>query len=163
MDSLIPRGQNNTLAEYMILYSANNHPSMLDKDLYDSSKSQMELYMQNREYERMILKSVENGPLIWPTFEENKVTRTKKYAELSAAKKIQADCDLKATDIIFQGLPGDDLIACLNKVDKQGLLHATFVKVKDIWLGNALSLSDKGMQHAIRIKLLLIPVKQIFA
>ncbi|GJT55016.1 retrovirus-related pol polyprotein from transposon TNT 1-94 [Tanacetum coccineum] len=50
----------------------------------------------------MILESVEHGPLIWPTIEENGVTRTKKYAELSAAKKIQADCDMKATNIILQ-------------------------------------------------------------
>ncbi|GJR14495.1 hypothetical protein Tco_0797147 [Tanacetum coccineum] len=63
--------------------------------------------MQNREHERMILESVENGPLIWPTIEENGVTRTKKYAELSAAKKIQADCDMKATNIILQGLSAD--------------------------------------------------------
>ncbi|GJS64270.1 hypothetical protein Tco_0678834 [Tanacetum coccineum] len=33
------------------------------------------------------------------------------------------------------------------QVDKQGLLNATTVKVKDIWLGNALSLSEQGMQH----------------
>ncbi|GKA78715.1 hypothetical protein Tco_0785252 [Tanacetum coccineum] len=38
---------------------------------------------------------------------ENGVIRTKKYAELSAAKKIQADCDMKATNIILQGLPAD--------------------------------------------------------
>ncbi|GKB24710.1 hypothetical protein Tco_0864111 [Tanacetum coccineum] len=55
----------------------------------------------------MILELVENGPLIWPTIEENGVTRTKKYAELSAAEKIQADCDMKATNIILQGLPAD--------------------------------------------------------
>ncbi|GJW97293.1 retrovirus-related pol polyprotein from transposon TNT 1-94 [Tanacetum coccineum] len=55
----------------------------------------------------MILESVENGPLIWPTVEENGVIRTKKYAELSAAEKIQADCDMKATNIILQGLPAD--------------------------------------------------------
>ncbi|GJW89399.1 retrovirus-related pol polyprotein from transposon TNT 1-94 [Tanacetum coccineum] len=30
---------------------------------------------------------------------------------------------------------------------RQGLLNATTVKVKDIWLGNALSLSDQGMQR----------------
>ncbi|GKD00881.1 hypothetical protein Tco_1171155 [Tanacetum coccineum] len=53
----------------------------------------------------MILESVEHGPLIWPTVEENGVIRTKKYAELSAAEKIQADCDMKATNIILQGLP----------------------------------------------------------
>nr|GEU89635.1 hypothetical protein [Tanacetum cinerariifolium] len=42
----------------------------------------------------MILKSVENGPLIWPSIEENRVTRPKKYSELSATKAIQADCDV---------------------------------------------------------------------
>ncbi|GKC25826.1 hypothetical protein Tco_1027976 [Tanacetum coccineum] len=76
--------------------SADNHPPMLDKDLDDSWKSIMELYMQNREHRRMILELVENGLLIWPTIEENGVTRTKKYVELSAAEKIQADCDMKA-------------------------------------------------------------------
>ncbi|GJV57281.1 hypothetical protein Tco_1458286 [Tanacetum coccineum] len=39
MDSIIPLGQNNTLAEYMILSGADNRPPMLDKDLYDSWKS----------------------------------------------------------------------------------------------------------------------------
>ncbi|GJY06162.1 hypothetical protein Tco_0373216 [Tanacetum coccineum] len=70
--------------------------------------------------------------------------------------------------------PGDDPIACLNKamafltavassramllvqgeilqVDRQKLLNATTVKVKDIWLGNELSLSDLEMQHDPRI------------
>ncbi|GJW50714.1 retrovirus-related pol polyprotein from transposon TNT 1-94 [Tanacetum coccineum] len=107
MDSIIPLGQKNTLAEYMILSGADNRPPMLDKDLYDSWKSRMELYMQNRVHERMILESVKNGPLIWPIIEENGVTKTKKYAELSAAEKIQADCDMKATNIILQGLPAD--------------------------------------------------------
>ncbi|GJU13878.1 hypothetical protein Tco_1136274 [Tanacetum coccineum] len=53
----------------------------------------------------MILESVENGPLIWPTIEENGVTRLKKYSELSATEAIQANCDVKATNIILQGLP----------------------------------------------------------
>ncbi|GJT31782.1 putative reverse transcriptase domain-containing protein [Tanacetum coccineum] len=74
----------NTLAEYMILFGAENHPRMLDKDLYDSWKSRMELYMQNKEHGRMILELVENGPLIWPTIDEN-----------------------EATNIILQGLPAN--------------------------------------------------------
>ncbi|GJV25021.1 retrovirus-related pol polyprotein from transposon TNT 1-94 [Tanacetum coccineum] len=78
MDSMIPIGQKNTFAEYMILSGANNRPPMLDKDLYDSWKSRMELYMQNREHRRMIFESVKHSPLIWPTIEENRVTRTKK-------------------------------------------------------------------------------------
>ncbi|GKA34748.1 hypothetical protein Tco_0721177 [Tanacetum coccineum] len=71
MDSIISLGQKNALAEYMILSGADNHPPMLDKDLHDSWKSRMELYMQNREHGRMILESVEHGSLIWPTAEEN--------------------------------------------------------------------------------------------
>ncbi|GJZ37916.1 hypothetical protein Tco_0584107 [Tanacetum coccineum] len=55
MDPMISLGQKNTIAEYMILSGADNRPPMLDKDLYDSWKSRMELYMQNREYGRMIL------------------------------------------------------------------------------------------------------------
>nr|GEW75361.1 uncharacterized mitochondrial protein AtMg00810-like [Tanacetum cinerariifolium] len=112
MESMISLGQKNTLVEYMILSGANNCLLMLDKDLYDSWKSIVELYMQNKEHRRMILKSVKHGPLIWPTIEENGMIRTKKYAELSACEKIQVDCDMKSTNIILQG---DDPIACLNK------------------------------------------------
>ncbi|GJZ21521.1 hypothetical protein Tco_0558560 [Tanacetum coccineum] len=65
----------------------------------------MELYMMNRQHGRMILESVENGPLIWPTIEENGVTRSRKYSDLSATDAIQADCDVKETNIILQGLP----------------------------------------------------------
>nr|GEY63832.1 hypothetical protein [Tanacetum cinerariifolium] len=52
----------------------------------------------------MILESVKHGPLLWPSIEENGVTRPKKYPELSATEEIQANCDVKATNIIFQGL-----------------------------------------------------------
>ncbi|GJS82266.1 hypothetical protein Tco_0748807 [Tanacetum coccineum] len=84
-----------TLAEFMILSGGDNRPPMLEKPLYDSWKSRMELYMQNKEHGRMILESVEHGPLIWPTIEENVVTRTMKYVELSATEKIQADFNTK--------------------------------------------------------------------
>ncbi|GKB09568.1 integrase, catalytic region, zinc finger, CCHC-type containing protein [Tanacetum coccineum] len=54
----------------------------------------------------MILNSLQNGPLVWPSVvEEDGTTRKKKYEELSVAEKLQADCDLKATNIVLQGLP----------------------------------------------------------
>nr|GEV87493.1 hypothetical protein [Tanacetum cinerariifolium] len=71
-----------TLADKAILSSADNRPPMLEKDMYDSWKSLMELYMMNRQHERMILESVENA--------------------------IQADCDVNATNIILQGLPPEE-------------------------------------------------------
>ncbi|GJV94210.1 retrovirus-related pol polyprotein from transposon TNT 1-94 [Tanacetum coccineum] len=62
----------------------------------------MELYMMNRQHGRMILESVQNGPLIWPTIEENGVTRPRKYSEPSPTDAIQADCDVKEKNIILQ-------------------------------------------------------------
>nr|GFA45117.1 hypothetical protein [Tanacetum cinerariifolium] len=53
----------------------------------------------------MILESVKNGPLIWHTIKENEVTRPKKYSKLSANEATHADGDVKATNIILQGLP----------------------------------------------------------
>nr|GFB34367.1 integrase, catalytic region, zinc finger, CCHC-type, peptidase aspartic, catalytic [Tanacetum cinerariifolium] len=94
-----------SLADKAILSGADNRPPMLEKDMYDSWKSRMELYMLNRPHGRIILESVEQGPLIWPSVEVEGVTRLKKYSELSAAEAIQADCDVKATNIILQGLP----------------------------------------------------------
>nr|GEX24766.1 hypothetical protein [Tanacetum cinerariifolium] len=91
-----------TLADKAILSGADNRPPMLEKELYDSWKSIMELYIMNRQHGRMILESVEHGPLIWPTIEENEVTRPRKYSELTPTEVLQADCDVKATNIILQ-------------------------------------------------------------
>nr|GEY78403.1 hypothetical protein [Tanacetum cinerariifolium] len=97
-----------SLADKAILSGADYRPPMLEKDMYDSWKSRMELYMLNRQHGRMILESVEQGPLLWPSVEEDGVTRLRKYYELTAAEAIQADCDVKATNIILQGLPPED-------------------------------------------------------
>nr|GEV74232.1 integrase, catalytic region, zinc finger, CCHC-type, peptidase aspartic, catalytic [Tanacetum cinerariifolium] len=94
-----------SLADKAILSGADNHPPMLEKDMYDSWNSRMKLYMLNRQHGWMILESVESGPLLWPTTEENRVTRLKKYSKLSTTEGIQADCDVNATNIILQGLP----------------------------------------------------------
>nr|GEY97380.1 hypothetical protein [Tanacetum cinerariifolium] len=94
-----------SLTDKAILSGAENRPPMLEKDMYDSWRSRMELYMLNRQHDMMILESVENGPLIWPSVTEDGVTRLKKYSELSSPEVTQADCDVKATNIILQALP----------------------------------------------------------
>ncbi|GJV08566.1 retrovirus-related pol polyprotein from transposon TNT 1-94 [Tanacetum coccineum] len=68
-------------------------------------KSIMELYMMNRPHGRMILASVEKGLLVWPTITVDGVTRPKEYTELTPTETIQADYDIKAINIILQGLP----------------------------------------------------------
>nr|GFC83086.1 hypothetical protein [Tanacetum cinerariifolium] len=94
-----------SLADKAILSGAENSPPMLEKDMYDSWRSRMELYMINRQHDRMILESVKHGPLLWPSVIEDGETRLKKYSKLSSTKAIQADCDVKVTNIILQALP----------------------------------------------------------
>ncbi|GJU71693.1 hypothetical protein Tco_1263098 [Tanacetum coccineum] len=59
------------------------------------------LGQKNTLAEYMILSGADNRP---PMLDKD---LTKKYAELSAAEKIQADYDMKATNIILQDLPAD--------------------------------------------------------
>nr|GEY39364.1 integrase, catalytic region, zinc finger, CCHC-type, peptidase aspartic, catalytic [Tanacetum cinerariifolium] len=99
---MLCEGLQKSLADKAILSGADNRPPMLKKDMYDSWKSRMELYMLNRQHGRMILESIKNGPLIWPTIEEDGVTRLKKYSELSAAEAIQADCDYHPPQYVSQ-------------------------------------------------------------
>ncbi|GKA11003.1 hypothetical protein Tco_0690436 [Tanacetum coccineum] len=148
-----------TLVEFKIIVGVENCPPMLEKNMYDSWKSRMELYMENRENGRMILDSVQNGPLVWPTIVHKDGTTRSSIGCLA----------------ILMVTQGDDLIACLNKAmtflsavaasrfpstnnqlrtssnprnqatiqdgrvilqqeGRQGLLNAIIIKVKDTWL-----------------------------
>nr|GEV97044.1 hypothetical protein [Tanacetum cinerariifolium] len=86
---------------------------MLEKDMYNSWKSRMELYMMNRKHGRMILESVEIGLLIWPTIEENGVIRPRKYSELTPAQAIKADYS-GLTVLVFK--QGHDPIDAINHI-----------------------------------------------
>ncbi|GKE45912.1 hypothetical protein Tco_1473196 [Tanacetum coccineum] len=90
-----------SLAEFAILNGADNRPSMFDKLMYDSWKSRMELYMENREKCYLILESIRIGPFVWTMIEENGEMRRKRVPELSAPEKLQYEVDVKATNIIL--------------------------------------------------------------
>nr|GEV04455.1 hypothetical protein [Tanacetum cinerariifolium] len=85
----------------MIIVGADNRPPMLEKSLYESWKSRMELYIENRENRRMILNSLQNVLLVWPTVKENSITRTKKYKELSIAENSKLIMILKLQTSFF--------------------------------------------------------------
>ncbi|GJR48586.1 hypothetical protein Tco_1316689 [Tanacetum coccineum] len=52
-------------------------------------KSRMLLYIKGKKNGRMMLESIENGPLVYPTIEENDAIRPKKYAKLIKQEKLQ--------------------------------------------------------------------------
>ncbi|GKB35104.1 hypothetical protein Tco_0880046 [Tanacetum coccineum] len=120
---------------------------MLDKTLHVSWKSQMEINIQNREHGRMILESVEHGPLIWPTVEENGVIRTKKYAELSATKKIQVSKDLwERVPLLMQG-------TSLTKKEIECKLYDAFDKFTHIKGESLHTLPPKWSKFVTDVKL----------
>ncbi|GKE16732.1 hypothetical protein Tco_1424309, partial [Tanacetum coccineum] len=91
----------------------------------------------------IIFNSVKNGPLVWPTVAlENGIVRSKTYEELSNKEKLQADYDLKATNIVLQGLPLD-VYALVNH-------HKA---AKDIW--DRVKLLMQGTYIWDRVKLLM--------
>ncbi|GJX36733.1 retrovirus-related pol polyprotein from transposon TNT 1-94 [Tanacetum coccineum] len=94
---------------------------MLEKHLYDSWKSRMELYMMNRPHGRMILASVEKGPLVWPSITEDGVTRLKEYVELTPAEAIQADYLWEKIQLLMQG-------RSLTKQERECKLYDEFNK-----------------------------------
>nr|GEW30750.1 integrase, catalytic region, zinc finger, CCHC-type, peptidase aspartic, catalytic [Tanacetum cinerariifolium] len=97
----------------------------------------------NRQHGMMILKSVENGPLLWPTVEEDRVTRLKKYSKLSAAEAIQADCDMLMQE------------TSLTKQERECKLYDAFDKfayrkgetLRDFYLRLSLLLNDMNMYN----------------
>ncbi|GJS22284.1 retrovirus-related pol polyprotein from transposon TNT 1-94 [Tanacetum coccineum] len=80
-----------TLADKSLLSGGDNKPPMLEKHLYDSWKSRMELYMMNRPHGRMILASVEK-------------------------EAIQVVCDIKGLTSILQGLLTGNLCSWRDKL-----------------------------------------------
>nr|GEU98671.1 copia protein [Tanacetum cinerariifolium] len=96
--------------------------------------------------------------------EENGVIRTKKYVELSVAEKIQADCDMKATNIILQG---DDPIACIKKAmafltavasswetrgDKVKVIWILGIRVMLLVLGETIQVDKQGLLNVTTVK-----------
>nr|GEW72543.1 hypothetical protein [Tanacetum cinerariifolium] len=78
---------------------------MLEKSMYGSWASCIRLFIKGKKHGRMMLDSIDNGPLIYPTIEENRQTRPKKYFKLIESQQLQDDCDVQAMNIILHGLP----------------------------------------------------------
>ncbi|GKB12175.1 hypothetical protein Tco_0846098 [Tanacetum coccineum] len=93
-----------TLAEFMIISGADNRPPMLEKSMYDSWKSRMELYLENRKKDRMILNSG-LPPDVYAIVNHHKVAK-----EIWDRVKLLMQCHV--VPVFTQG---NDPIACLNK------------------------------------------------
>nr|GEU42202.1 hypothetical protein [Tanacetum cinerariifolium] len=80
---------------------------MLEKSMYDSWASRIRLFIKGKKHVRMMLDSINNGPLVYPNVKENRQIRPKKYSELTKEQKLQDDYDVQAKNIILHDLSPD--------------------------------------------------------
>ncbi|GJW22463.1 retrovirus-related pol polyprotein from transposon TNT 1-94 [Tanacetum coccineum] len=128
-----------TLAEHIIVARAENRPSMLEKSMYDSWASHIRLFIKGKKHGRMMLDSIDNGPLVYRTVEENGKTRPMKYSELTKAQQLQDDCDVQETNIILHGLPPD----VYSLINHQEAAKDIWDKVKMLMKGIELSYQER--------------------
>nr|GEX10630.1 retrovirus-related Pol polyprotein from transposon TNT 1-94 [Tanacetum cinerariifolium] len=76
---------------------------------------------------------------------ENGVTKPKKCYELSATEAIQADCDVKATNIILQGLPPERECKLYDEFDK--FAYKKGESLRDFYLRFSLILNDMNIYN----------------
>ncbi|GJU37339.1 integrase, catalytic region, zinc finger, CCHC-type containing protein [Tanacetum coccineum] len=100
---------------------------MLEKSMYDSWASRIHLFIKGKKHGRMMLDSINNVPLVYPTVKEDRQTRTKKYLEISKAQQLQDDCDVQATNIILHGLSPDVLYNLFDKFAYQVQVNTKFL------------------------------------
>ncbi|GJY86526.1 hypothetical protein Tco_0500552 [Tanacetum coccineum] len=122
-----------TLAEHIIVARVENRPPMLVKSMYDSWATRIRLFIKGKKHSRMMLDSIDNGPLVYLTIEENGQTRPKKYSEPIEAQQLQDDCDVQAMNIILHGLP-PDVYALVNHQEIS--LNQWSMFVTDVKLGS---------------------------
>ncbi|GKA18209.1 hypothetical protein Tco_0698046 [Tanacetum coccineum] len=137
-----------TLAEHTIMAGAENRPPMLEKSMYGSWASRIRLFIKGKKHGRMMLDSIDNGPLVYPTVEEDGQTRPKKYSDLTEAQQLQDDCDVQATNIILHGLPPDVYALFLNALPPEWSKFVTDVKLaKSLYTTNYDQLYAYLSQH----------------
>ncbi|GKE17399.1 hypothetical protein Tco_1424976, partial [Tanacetum coccineum] len=102
-----------SLAKNVIVAEADNRPVMLDKTNYSSWASRMLLYIKGKEHGKLLVDLVLNGPFQYGTMVEpgNETTlatiRTRTYTDLTDEEKIHESVNIKAKNIVIQGLTQD--------------------------------------------------------
>ncbi|GJV94414.1 retrovirus-related pol polyprotein from transposon TNT 1-94 [Tanacetum coccineum] len=102
-----------SLAENVVVVGADNRPPMLDKTNYSSWASRMLLYIKGKEHGKLLVDSVLNGPFQYGTMAEpgNETTpatiRARTYTNLTDEENICESVDIKAINIVLQGLSHD--------------------------------------------------------
>ncbi|GJW91555.1 hypothetical protein Tco_0169108 [Tanacetum coccineum] len=119
-----------TMAENVIAAGSENRPPMLEKDMYDSWKTRIILYICGKENGEMLKDSIDNGPfqlkpeiIVKDADGVTDIRRPQKVKDLSAEEKLRYDSDIKA-DRVKELMEGTEM----TKQECESMLYDEFDK-----------------------------------
>ncbi|GJZ24308.1 hypothetical protein Tco_0561767 [Tanacetum coccineum] len=121
------------LSENIQSANSDTRPSMLDRSDFESWQQRLYLYCPGKDNEENIIQSIDEGPFKMGKFRETLVEgaegalhlgpeRDRVIADLTPEEKERYKADIRATNILFQGLP-KDIYTLINH----------YTDAKDIW------------------------------
>ncbi|GKD15210.1 hypothetical protein Tco_1199617 [Tanacetum coccineum] len=138
------------LSEDIQYVGSNTRPPMLDRTDFASWQQHIRLYCQGKENWVNILKSIDEGPFQMGTFQETLAEwnegslhlgpeRARVYSDLSTDDKYRYNADIRATNILLQGLPKDIYILINHYTDAKYIWD----NVKMLLEGSELTKEDR--------------------
>ena len=132
---------------------SDTHPPMLDITDNESWAQRIRLYCKGKENGENILKSIDEGPFmlgttrdVLSTNEDGTVTfgidRPRNYDDLNEAEKKRYDADIRASNIVIQGLPKD----IYKLINFNTEAKAVWDNVKMLLAGSELTKEDRESQ-----------------
>ncbi|PWA93819.1 Integrase, catalytic region, Zinc finger, CCHC-type, Peptidase aspartic, catalytic [Artemisia annua] len=132
---------------------SDTRPPMLDRTHYESWSQRIRLYCQGKENGENILRSIDEGPFqmgttrdVISTGEDGSVTfgidRPRTYNDLSEVEKKRYDADIRASNIVVQGLPKD----IYKLINFNTEAKAIWDNVKMLLAGSELTKEDRESQ-----------------
>ncbi|GJV38654.1 hypothetical protein Tco_1411131 [Tanacetum coccineum] len=134
-----------TMAENIIAAGADNRPPMLEKSQYNLWQSRMKLYIRGKEHGKDLLDSVLISPFKYETVVVPDTSTTLKttipitYDDLTDKEKIREECDIRAMNIVLQGLPPNVYTLVNHHIEAKEIWD----KVKLLIEGTELSLQEQ--------------------
>ncbi|GJZ01123.1 hypothetical protein Tco_0519084 [Tanacetum coccineum] len=132
---------------------SDTRPPMLDRTDYESWSQRIRLYCRGKENGLLILQSIDQGPFKLGTTRNTLGTtpegsvllrpeRPRTYEDLSDTKKKRYDADVRATNIVLQGLPKDIYKLINHNIEAK----AIWDNVKMLLAGSELTKEDRESQ-----------------
>ncbi|GJS39752.1 retrovirus-related pol polyprotein from transposon TNT 1-94 [Tanacetum coccineum] len=132
---------------------SDTRPPMLDRTDYESWSQRIRLYCRGKENGLQILQSIDQGPFELGTTRDALGTtpegcvllrpeRPRTYEDLSDTEKKQYDADVRATNIVLQGLPKDIYKLINHNIEAK----AIWDNVKMLLAGSELTKEDRESQ-----------------